>query len=222
MPPRAGRAAVITVVLAVLIGFATFGALRAAPPPRPSTQASAPATAEADGDVPGACGRERWAVKTGTDGRAATVSTGQATDTTIGALRAIPAPTEEELSTHGFDRIAPVELTVYRVHARLLEYRRETDSDYHAVLADASGATMIVEIPIPSCVGSTSPFRGAIVAARSAFDSAYPGAERQTAFATANRAVTVTGVGFFDFLHGQTGVAPNAIELHPVLAIAFE
>jgi len=29
---------------------------------------------------------------------------------------------------------------------------------------------------------------------------------------------TITGVGFFDFDHGQTGVAPNAIELHPVLA----
>jgi hypothetical protein len=28
---------------------------------------------------------------------------------------------------------------------------------------------------------------------------------------------TETGVGFFDIPHGQTGVAPNAIELHPVL-----
>jgi len=28
----------------------------------------------------------------------------------------------------------------------------------------------------------------------------------------------VTGVVFFDFFHGQTGVARNAIELHPVLA----
>jgi hypothetical protein len=27
----------------------------------------------------------------------------------------------------------------------------------------------------------------------------------------------VTGVAFFDFNHGQTGVAPNAIELHPIL-----
>jgi hypothetical protein len=27
----------------------------------------------------------------------------------------------------------------------------------------------------------------------------------------------VTGVAFFDFDHGQTGVAPNAIELHPIL-----
>jgi len=25
------------------------------------------------------------------------------------------------------------------------------------------------------------------------------------------------GVAFFDFPHGQTGVAPNAIELHPIL-----
>jgi hypothetical protein len=27
----------------------------------------------------------------------------------------------------------------------------------------------------------------------------------------------VTGVAFFDFLHGQTGAAPNGIELHPIL-----
>lgn len=32
------------------------------------------------------------------------------------------------------------------------------------------------------------------------------------------RSARVTGVAFFDFDHGQTGVAPNAIELHPVLA----
>jgi hypothetical protein len=30
--------------------------------------------------------------------------------------------------------------------------------------------------------------------------------------------VTITGVGFWDILHGQTGVAPNGIELHPVLS----
>src|SRR5438874_8825121 len=33
--------------------------------------------------------------------------------------------------------------------------------------------------------------------------------------------VYVTGVGFFDFKHGQSGVAPNAIELHPVLSLTF-
>jgi hypothetical protein len=33
--------------------------------------------------------------------------------------------------------------------------------------------------------------------------------------------VQVTGVGFFDFAHGQHGAAPNVIELHPVLDIVF-
>ena len=36
-----------------------------------------------------------------------------------------------------------------------------------------------------------------------------------------NVPVQVTGVLFFDFLHGQTGVAPNGIELHPILQITF-
>jgi hypothetical protein len=30
----------------------------------------------------------------------------------------------------------------------------------------------------------------------------------------------IVGVAFFDFMHGQTGVARNAIELHPVLGFA--
>jgi len=31
--------------------------------------------------------------------------------------------------------------------------------------------------------------------------------------------MTVTGVGFFDSPHNQTGAAPNEIELHPVLKV---
>jgi hypothetical protein len=30
----------------------------------------------------------------------------------------------------------------------------------------------------------------------------------------------IVGVGFFDYNHAQTGVAPNAIELHSVLGFA--
>jgi hypothetical protein len=33
--------------------------------------------------------------------------------------------------------------------------------------------------------------------------------------------ILITGVGFFDLQHGQSGVAPNAIELHPVLNVTF-
>jgi hypothetical protein len=33
--------------------------------------------------------------------------------------------------------------------------------------------------------------------------------------------VHVVGVGFWDYKHGQSGVAPNAIELHPVLSMRW-
>jgi hypothetical protein len=41
-------------------------------------------------------------------------------------------------------------------------------------------------------------------------------------FADLKGTATVTGVGFFDVKHGtpQTGVAPNNIELHPVLKVS--
>lgn len=185
---------------------------------RPST-ATTPAQ-ESEGDVPGACGKERWAVKTGTDDDAAAVSP-TPVGTTVAALRALPAPAPAEIETHPTQRIAPVETTLYRVSATLVEYRRETDSDYHLVIADSSGLTMIAEIPSPSCVFG-GPFRPAIGQARQAFDTRFPGAERQTSFRTAGVPVTLTGAGFFDFPHGQSGVAPNAIELHPVLAIAWD
>jgi len=42
-----------------------------------------------------------------------------------------------------------------------------------------------------------------------------------TSFQFANVPVQVTGVAMFDFLHGQTGVAPNGIELHPIIDIVF-
>jgi hypothetical protein len=54
---------------------------------------------------------------------------------------------------------------------------------------------------------------------------ATPGrALRRKQMGTARAAVRVcpraviTGVAFFDFQHGQTGVAPNGIELRPILA----
>src|SRR5262249_43728400 len=40
-----------------------------------------------------------------------------------------------------------------------------------------------------------------------------------TSFKNLIGSITLTGVGFFDLLHGQSGVAPNGIELHPVLSV---
>jgi hypothetical protein len=116
------------------------------------------------------------------------------------------------------NRVSPFETTVWTINANLLEYKFEDDSDYHIVLQDASGNTIIGEIPNPGCVGSGSPFAASIVNARLKFNAMFTAS---TSFQFANVPVQVTGVAMFDFLHGQTGVAPNGIELHPILDIVF-
>ena len=61
-------------------------------------------------------------------------------------------------------------------------------------------------------------FTRQIEAVRAALDARFG---KVSAKKAPNVPVTVTGVAFFDILHGQEGVAPNGIELHPILAISF-
>jgi uncharacterized protein (TIGR03437 family) len=137
------------------------------------------------------------------------------TSSTIASLGALLAPSHLPDS----NRVQPTETTVFVLNATLTEFKLESDdSDYHLVLSDSAGKTMIAEIPAPNCVGSSSPFKPSISNSRSQFDARF---KATTTFKTANIPVQIRGVGFFDFKHGQTGVALNAIELHPVLDIIF-
>ncbi len=160
------------------------------------------------------CGVERWSVKTGTDADAGAVALNAPQSNTIVTLRSWPAPNPIPPNT----RATPYETTVWVINATLTQYKLESDSDIHLVLQDASGLTMIAEIPSPGCVGSSSPLASGISNARAQFQAVYT---PTTSFQTANVPVRITGVGMFDFLHGQTGVAPNGIELHPVIDIQF-
>lgn len=162
----------------------------------------------------GSCGVERWSVKTGTDPDAHLVTISPAVPQTIAYLDSLTPPSPIPANS----RVQPTETTTFVLNATLVQYKIESDSDYHLVLKDSQGNTMIAEIPDPACVGSGSPFAAAIANARAEFDAKYTAS---TSFGTANIPVQVTGVGFFDFAHGQTGVAPNAVELHPVLDIVF-
>jgi hypothetical protein len=159
------------------------------------------------------CGIERWAVKTGTDPAAAKISLATITGTTIAQLAAIPPPPYLPPAT----RIPPVETTVYRLHATLREFKTEADSDIHLVL-DNGTSHMIAEIPDPACVSPSSPFLPGITTARSQFTTRYTPSD---VWQQSGQPVTVTGTGYFDSLHGQTGVAVNGIELHPVLSVTF-
>src|SRR5215813_15641309 len=160
------------------------------------------------------CGVERWSVKTGTDPDSGLVNLNSSTNTTVASMRAFTAPNPIPAN----NRVSPAEATQWVINATLTQYKLESDSHYHLILQDASGNTMIVEIPSPTCVGAGSPFLPGIQNARAEFDARFT---TTTTFQTANIPVQIKGVGMFDFLHGQTGVAPNGIELHPVLDVIF-
>ena len=164
------------------------------------------------------CGKERWSVKTGTDSGASQVDLIHPRAVSIAELIVLQPPDPIPADS----RFAPTEDSVFVVDATLTDFKFETgatgDSDYHLVLQDDQGNTMIAEIPSPHCVGGQSPFSAQIGSARVKFDAQFTAT---SSFQTANVPVRVTGVGFFDFFHNQHGAAPNVIELHPVLDITF-
>jgi hypothetical protein len=165
------------------------------------------------------CGVERWAVKTLSDPRVAKVDFSPH-DSSIGRLRRKPDPHTKSSTP----RLEGVETTTFRVKARLIEFKREDDRDIHLVVGVPSSPakTMIVEFPDTTCPGaSSSPKKAQMASARSALTAAC-GQAPSSDFADLKGTATMTGVGFFDVKHStpQTGVAPNNVELHPVLKVS--
>jgi hypothetical protein len=161
------------------------------------------------------CGVERWAVKTLTDPDAPNVNLTPASSS-VHDLVAIAAPAAPTA------RVSPTEFTTYQVTADLTYAKLETDSDIHMVLNDpGTGETMIIEAACPSCA------QGSVVAdqiaqVRQVVEAQFPEAVAGTPqdLAASPLHVTVTGVAFFDYAHGQRGLASNGIELHPLLSFA--
>jgi hypothetical protein len=153
------------------------------------------------------CGMQRWGVKTLTDPAASQVDlTPQLTEITD--LITLPAPLQP------LDRQAG-ELVTYELSGTITLAKLELDKDIHMVLSDGTN-TMIIEAVDPSCAPN-SRVLDQISAVRKAVETQFPVAAaggRQVATVSA----TVTGVAFFDSLHGQDGVAKNGIELHPLLS----
>src|SRR3954454_20531840 len=150
-------------------------------------------TAAASGRID--CGVERWTVKTLGDRPSLLRSRRASIESLVGQA------TPEGLPQ---TRLA-FERHIYRVTAAVTLVRPEDDGDFHLVLQDGAGRTMIAESPLASCGRSATAHRQRQIDAARARVRLCPRAE-------------VTGVAFFDFQHGQTGVAANGIELHPILA----
>ena len=149
----------------------------------------------------------RWPVKIGADWDAGKVSLA-IVPATVAELAAIPAPRNP--GERPLTRFQPTELRTYRVTATLRRVSRGLrDGDYHLILGDGA-TTMITESPHPAWA-LVSRFGDRLHAARAAIDRLCPDDS------CVGKKVTVTGVGFFDTPHANDR-APNAIELHPILA----
>ena len=138
---------------------------------------------------------------------------------TVDHLRALAEPKPAVKNTT--KRLSPVETTTFTVEAALVAFKLEDDRDVHLIIADPANLdhTMIVELPDVACEGAiASSRRVEIEAARAAFVAAC--GEPVESFRLLGGHATITGVGFFDRKHGQRGLAPNGIELHPVLAFS--
>jgi hypothetical protein len=88
----------------------------------------------------------------------------------------------------------------------------------HLVLADPRSRKqmMVVEFPAYSrTVGASRVARRARHRARTRLVAAcgHPG----DSFSALHGSATISGVGLWDLRHGQRGLAPNGIELHPAV-----
>jgi hypothetical protein len=151
------------------------------------------------------CGVERWPVKIAADNDVARVDT-IPIPTTVAELTRVRRPNAEFAYR---TRVGPIEHQTFLLRARLARVIAEDDSDLHLVLRDLEidSLTLVAEIPSPGCTADP---------------------RLAEAFATARQALRgsprdgileIVGIGFFDFLHGQSGMARNGLEIHPVLSL---
>jgi hypothetical protein len=153
---------------------------------------SAPESPASSGRI--LCGVERWKVKTLQDRPTLLPVQTRTIAYLISRTKPSPLPGTR----------APFERHQFRVTAQVTKVIGEDDGDKHLVLQDAAGNTMIAEAPTSSCNSGATAYRRNQMA------------QARVAVKVCSKA-EVMGVAFFDFFHNQTGVAPNEIELHPIL-----
>ncbi len=164
------------------------------------------------------CGKERWGVKTLTD-----------SDTTkINFNHILRSSIHEQISIHPPDgklnkRIAS-ETTVYSITCYIVSYKKESDQDIHLVIMDPeTKETMVAEIANPSCTDVMhSNQLNKFIKTYDWFISHIGKPTSKFKNVVNSKPVTITGVGFWDHLHGQKGMANGGREIHPVLSIKFQ
>ena len=167
------------------------------------------------------CGHERWPVKTLADNDAGKVGP-EVIPTTVEQLINLGSPETvggtlpRQIGTFG-----DVELTTFRVTAHLDGWKiSPDDKDIHLVILDPkTREPMIVEFPKAECVpaGASAMDKKRMAEARAAIMEDCKSVKLNGEFRRLLGTASITGIGFFDKIHNQIGVADNGIELHPVV-----
>lgn len=152
------------------------------------------------------CGVLRWPVKIWADDDSAMVDT-VPVPTTVAELVRVPRP---QTTFPQRSRVPGVELQTFLVRARFVSaHTQDDDSDIHVIVRDVDvpEAMLVTEIPHPGCTADERLAR------------VYDDARRALRTVPRDAIIEVVGLGFFDTLHGQRGMAPNGLEIHPVLGL---
>jgi hypothetical protein len=150
-------------------------------------------------------GSQRWSVKVAADEDAEEIRV-RPKVITLAELSSYRTDTLPKGNTRKYsEKFTYTIRNVFISHAIL-----ENDNDIHLVIEDGQGHTMIAEIPDIDCdISEDSRFADKIAKARDTF------VRYQDTYQ--NYFFDITGVFFKDKPHGQTGRAPNDVELHPVI-----
>jgi hypothetical protein len=159
-------------------------------------------------------GVERWSVKVLVDNAVNQINFTPVTQT-VSQLVALTTPSPSS----SMPRTGPVEMQVYTTNCTITIKKSETDNDYHLVMTDGT-KTMIGEIPDPACsAAASSAYVSQFTACRNFIDAHIASGN---VYSVNIPPVVITGVGFVDPPHGQTGAAANNLEIHPILDIHFQ
>lgn len=165
-------------------------------------------------------GKFRWAVKTLQDSAAQDIDFGVVLDVTLAEIAGWH-PVHVSSQAYSLARGAgPQEFKVYRVRGQAVKMKLEVDGDYHFIIEDTEGSLLGCEIVQPAFAKRAIKLNELRTVRQTLEDAfgASPRVDQRYRKLEPGQSVTITGVGFWDELHGQGGDG-NGFELHPVLSM---
>lgn len=164
------------------------------------------------------CGEERWSVKTLSDPDTIDINFNYIVPSTIGEqIKIINIPNSQT------GKRSRYEDTLYSLNCLIIAFKKENDKDIHIVLKDINtNETMVGELISDECdeVKNTSRYN-LFVELNKWFRENIGHPTSKLKHPKEPIPVKITGVSFYDFLHGQKGMASNGREIHPILSMSL-